>query len=93
MHVTIHLSRTLPSGSDEQPSNAGILELAARSVLVSLAFGKWCSPMSLCDIKRTIASALPKITLLVLLGTPKVGWESKATRLCSGDQTFLPDGR
>ena len=59
----MHFCRTLPSGSGEQPSRlrqlaerfAGLLELAARSMLVSLA--------------------------------PK-----GATRLCSGDQTLLPDG-
>ena len=30
---------------------------------MTLAFGKWCSQMSPCDIKRTIASALPKTYL------------------------------
>ena len=36
-----------------------------------LAFGKWCLQMSLCDIERTIASALPKTYLTIAFGDPR----------------------
>jgi len=38
--------------------------------IFALAFGKSCSQMSLGDIKRTIAFALPKTNLRLLSGTP-----------------------
>lgn len=35
VNITTAFSRTLPSNSDEQPSNVGLHELATRSVVVS----------------------------------------------------------
>ncbi|MBQ7531733.1 MAG: hypothetical protein IJT12_08500, partial [Paludibacteraceae bacterium] len=37
------------------------------------AFGKSCYPMLRCNIKRTIASALPKTNLTITFGDPMQG--------------------
>ena len=44
---------------------------STNSANAALAFGKWCLQMSLRDIERTIASALPKTYLTIAFGDPR----------------------
>jgi len=62
--------------------------------MAPVAFGKLCFRMSLCAIKRTIASALPKTNLAIAFGDPKVGFcckrECKSTTILSNMQILQP---